>query len=142
MSAIDVLFICQRNAVRSPMAEYILRKHLDNTKVIASAGLHPDDAVHPIALQVMLGHGIDITPHQPQGIDSYTSTPIKQIIYVGRNPIPDAVKTLANQQDAELNQWQIEEPDMLQGSQQMLKMQYQTIFEQIQRYINDFFTLS
>lgn len=61
----SVLFACTMNAVRSPMAEGIL-KHLAGHRIrVASAGVRagqPD----PFAIAVMDEIGIDISEHEPR----------------------------------------------------------------------------
>jgi protein-tyrosine-phosphatase len=61
----SVLFACTMNAVRSPMAEGIL-KHLAGHRIrVASAGVRagqPD----PFAIAVMDEIGIDISDHEPR----------------------------------------------------------------------------
>jgi len=47
-----VLFLCRHNAVRSQMAEALLRARFPNRYDVASAGTAPS-AVHPLALRVL-----------------------------------------------------------------------------------------
>lgn len=65
----SVLFTCNLNAVRSPMAE-ALTKHLYGTRFfIDSAGLEPADR-DPFAIAVMDEIGIDMTLDHPLSIDA------------------------------------------------------------------------
>jgi arsenate reductase len=54
---IAVLFLCRHNAVRSQMAEALLRARLPERYEVASAGTSPA-SVHPLALQVLDEIGI------------------------------------------------------------------------------------
>lgn len=61
----SVLFACTMNAVRSPMAEGIL-KHLAGHRIrVASAGMRAGQA-DPYAIAVMDEIGIDISDHEPR----------------------------------------------------------------------------
>ena len=67
----NVLFLCTGNSCRSQMAEGLLR-HLGGERFEAlSAGLEPNDEVHPLAIQVMKEIGIDISSQQPKAVDVY-----------------------------------------------------------------------
>jgi protein-tyrosine-phosphatase len=65
----SVLFTCNLNAVRSPMAE-ALTKHLYGTRFfIDSAGLEPAER-DPFAIAVMAEIGIDMSLDHPLAIDA------------------------------------------------------------------------
>jgi uncharacterized protein (UPF0262 family)/protein-tyrosine-phosphatase len=58
-----VLFVCTRNAVRSPMAEALLAKRRGDSARVRSAGI-AGDSVDPLAAAVMAEIGIDVAHHQ------------------------------------------------------------------------------
>jgi len=60
----SVLFVCNRNAVRSPMAEALARRHCRGRIFIASAGLEAGE-LDPFAIAAMAEDGIDISRHRP-----------------------------------------------------------------------------
>ncbi len=61
-----VLFVCTGNSARSQIAESLARAMgLD----AFSAGTHPKDAVHPLAVAVMMEKGIDISHQRPKPLD-------------------------------------------------------------------------
>lgn len=59
-----VLFICQLNSVRSPMAEGLLRKRMGDRIDVRSCGLSPVDP-NEFMLSVMREVGIDMSEHEP-----------------------------------------------------------------------------
>lgn len=62
----SVLFVCVHNAGRSQMAAGYLR-HLAADRVeVRSAGSIPADRINPLAVEVMLEDGIDITAEEPK----------------------------------------------------------------------------
>jgi uncharacterized protein (UPF0262 family)/protein-tyrosine-phosphatase len=62
-----VLFVCTRNAVRSPMAEAMLAKRRGDSARVRSAGL-AGDPVDPLAAAVMAEIGIDVAHHQSSAL--------------------------------------------------------------------------
>jgi len=59
-----VLFICQLNSVRSPMAEGLLRARLGDRVNVKSCGLTPD-IPNDFMLNIMNEVGIDMSGHEP-----------------------------------------------------------------------------
>jgi protein-tyrosine-phosphatase len=63
-----VLFACSKNAVRSPMAEGLMR-HLYGHKIyVASCGVRTEE-LDPFAVTVMEDLGIDISRHRPRSFE-------------------------------------------------------------------------
>ncbi|MGF3056655.1 arsenate reductase ArsC [Microbacterium sp. YY-01] len=62
----SVLFVCVHNAGRSQMAAGYLRHFAGDRVKVRSAGSMPAEHINPVAVEVMLEEGIDITRQQPQ----------------------------------------------------------------------------
>ncbi|MDR9396931.1 arsenate reductase ArsC [Pontimonas sp.] len=61
-----VLFVCVHNAGRSQMAAGYLQ-HLAGDRVeVLSSGSAPKDSINPVAAEVMLEEGIDISGNEPK----------------------------------------------------------------------------
>lgn len=60
-----ILFLCTGNSCRSQMAEGFAKKMLLKNMEIFSAGLEPK-GVHPMAVKVMQGVGIDISKQESE----------------------------------------------------------------------------
>ena len=74
-----VLFACNRNAVRSPMAAAIL-KHLAGSRVyVGSAGVRPGEP-DPFAVAVMEELGIDMSKHKPVSLADVHDTSFDLIV--------------------------------------------------------------
>ncbi len=58
---LSVLFVCTGNTARSPIAEALLRHHTSGHVAVISAGSHPRQQLHPLAVQVLRdGYSIEI----------------------------------------------------------------------------------
>jgi arsenate reductase len=66
------------------MAEGIL-KSFDPSLEVYSAGTHPADNVHPMAIHVMNEIGIDISSHKPKQVDQYIAESFDYVITVCDN---------------------------------------------------------
>ncbi len=74
-----VLFICQLNSVRSPMAEGLLRKRLGDKVHVKSCGLTPDDP-NDFMLSIMKEVGVDMSNHKPLGLEDIKHEHFDRII--------------------------------------------------------------
>lgn len=63
----SVLFVCSRNACRSPMAHALAEQHFRRRIYVDSVGLHPGD-LDGFSIAVMSELGLDITTHIPKAI--------------------------------------------------------------------------
>ena len=64
-----VLFVCNHNAIRSPMAEGLLKALLGHRVFVDSVGVLPTDQADPFMVTVMDELGIDMGRHRPKSFD-------------------------------------------------------------------------
>jgi protein-tyrosine-phosphatase/DNA-binding transcriptional ArsR family regulator len=67
-----VLFLCTGNSARSQMAEALLQHRTDNQVLAFSAGSHPS-RLHPNAVRVMRGFGIDLAGRRTKHYDEFAA---------------------------------------------------------------------
>lgn len=78
-----VVFVCERNACRSQMAEAIFREACKGQFEVASAALNPASKIDPNAIRVMKERGIDITHQYPKGLSEVNIAGSDIIVTVG-----------------------------------------------------------
>jgi len=64
-----VLFCCDYNAVRSPMAEGMLKKHVGHAIYVQSAGVKNDLEIDGFAISVCKEIGVELGKHQVRTMD-------------------------------------------------------------------------
>jgi arsenate reductase len=65
----SVLFCCDHNAVRSPVAEGLMKKLHGDTVFVQSAGVHHDLDVDPFMVAVAAELDVDISRHRCKSFD-------------------------------------------------------------------------
>ena len=67
------LFVCTHNSARSQFAAALWRKTTGSDA--DSAGSHPADRVHPLAVKVARAHGVDLRASRPRGYNQVANEP-------------------------------------------------------------------
>ena len=63
----NILFVCSENSARSQMAEAFFNRYNKNPEYTASsAGLKATTSIKPMAIEVMMERGIDISRQKPK----------------------------------------------------------------------------
>ena len=65
----SVLFCCDYNAVRSPMAEGLMKKHVGQAVYVQSAGVKNDLEIDGFAIAVCREMGVELERHRVRTID-------------------------------------------------------------------------
>jgi protein-tyrosine-phosphatase len=101
-----MLFLCAKNSARSQMAEGFAR-HFGRGRVeAASAGDHPADELHPLAVKVMQEVGVDIAEQRAKNLERFRDERFDFVISVCQ-PKNEVCPTWV---DASEITWAIEDP--------------------------------
>lgn len=65
----SVLFCCDHNAIRSPMAEGLMKKLYGTEVYVQSAGVHSEMEVDGFAIAVCQEAGVDLSNHRARSFD-------------------------------------------------------------------------
>ena len=122
-----VLFACNFNRVRSPMAEALLKRFAGDRIFVDSCGLkHPPDgfvnpaeplAVDPLAAEVMAEIGCDLSSYQVKTFDELEDDSFDLVISLTPEAQHRAVE-MARGRAAEIEYWPIHDPTLTEGSRQ------------------------
>jgi protein-tyrosine-phosphatase len=128
-----VLFACNMNAVRSPMAEAILR-HLAGRQIyVESAGVRAGEA-DPFAVAVMEEIGIDMSRHAPQAIADLYDSSFDLVVSLSPEAHHQALEMTRTQAiDAEY--WPTIDPTAAMGSREQILNAYRDVRDTLFRRI-------
>lgn len=133
---VRVLFICYRNAVRSQVAEALLRRIGKNAFQVSSAGIQPEP-LDPLAIKMMAEMGIDISGHMSLSIDHFLNQDFDYIITLCDKAQPYAAEFPSNHIPI---CWHLPDPADFQGSddnkRQLLRMLCVELTERIKLWID------
>ncbi|MBT5570898.1 MAG: arsenate reductase ArsC [Alphaproteobacteria bacterium] len=135
----SVLFACDRNTIRSPMAEAIL-KHLVGHRIYAdSAGVQPDGReVDGFAIATMQEIGLDISGHNPKSFDDLRDMSVDLIITFtpqAQHRAMEFTRTLA----CDVEYWPTMHPGDVPGSREVRLEAYRSARDQLFERIRDRF---
>jgi protein-tyrosine-phosphatase len=136
----SVLFACSHNAVRSPMAENML-KHLAGSAIyIDSAGVRAGE-LDPLAVEVMGEVGVDLSRHQPKTFASLENSYFDLIVSLSPEAQHRAVE-MTRAMACEVEFWRTLDPTDVAGSRAMQLDIYRQVRDSLFTRIRDRFDLT
>jgi protein-tyrosine-phosphatase len=120
-----VLFACNHNRVRSPMAEALMKRLFGTRVYVDSCGLKPDEeeAPDPFAVAVMDEVGADLSAHHPKTFDDLENDSFDLVISLTPEAQHRAVE-LARHHAVELEYWPTQDPTLAMGSREAVLEAY------------------
>jgi protein-tyrosine-phosphatase len=135
-----VLFACNQNAIRSPMAASILRYLIGKRIYVQSAGVRPGET-DPFAIAVMDEIGIDMARHQPQSIEDLEDSTFDLIVTLAPEAHHKALeftRTMA----VDVEYWPTIDPSAAAGNREQILQSYRAVRDQLFERIKARFGLS
>jgi len=112
-----VLFACNFNRVRSPMAEGLTRHLYGDAIYVDSCGLRPEPGVDPMVVQVLREHGADIAEHTAKGFGDLQADSFDLVISFTDESHAEAVR-VARGCAVEVEHWPLFDPTAIEGSRE------------------------
>lgn len=123
----SVLFACGRNAIRSPIAECILKHYHGRRIFVDSVGARPDGkGVDPFAVAVMAEMGFDLSAHKPKSFDDLGDDSFDLIITLepaAQHRAIELTRTVA----ADLEYWPMPDPTAVDGTRDQRMEAYREV---------------
>ena len=118
MSLPSVLFVCGRNAIRSPMGEALWRLRFGNEATARSCGVIPAAFVDPFMVAVMLEKKVDLEDFSPIALNGVGEPPADIIVSLS-TAADRMAKEYAARTGAEFQAWPIPDPSETGGNRDM-----------------------
>ena len=135
-----VLFSCTYNAVRSPMAEGIM-KYLHGHRVyVDSVGTRKGD-LDPFMVEVMDEIGIDLSRHNPKNFEQLEDSSYDLIITLSPDAHHHALE-MTRTMAADVEFWNTMDPSYITGSRDRRIGAYRQIRDQLLARIKDRFAVT
>lgn len=124
-----VLFACTHNAIRSPMAEGLLKHVLGKRIYVDSVGVRPGH-LDPFAVEVLDEMGIDISTHKPKSFDDLEDESFDEVISLSpeaQHRAVDMTRVMA----CEVIFWHTFDPSFVEGNRDMRLNTYRQVRDQL-----------
>lgn len=133
----SVLFCCTLNALRSPMAEGIMKMLHGKQVFIDSVGIRAGE-LDPFAVVAMDEIGIDIGRHRPKTFDNLEDSSFDLIISMSPEAHHRALE-MTRTMACEVEFWNTFDPSLIEGSRDVRLDAYREVRDQLMRRIRQRF---
>ncbi len=128
------------NAIRSPMAEAMM-KHFHGRQVwVESVGVHKGE-LDPFATAVMDEIGMDISRHHPRKFDELEDTSFDLVISLSPEAQHHAVE-MTRTMACEVEFWHTFDPSLVEGSRETRMEAYRRVRDELERHILERFPMA
>jgi protein-tyrosine-phosphatase len=132
-----VLFCCNLNQVRSPMAEGIMKRFHGARVFVDSAGVR--EGAHDLFMvEVMREIGVDMSRHQPKALGDLGADSFEMVIALSPQA-RERVEDLTRYMHCEVRFWDIADPTLAEGARAAKLAAYRQVRDELQRKILDLF---
>ena len=140
MTSMRVLFLCNKNAVRSPMAEAIGRVLAANNKTFEfqSAGVDPSD-IDGFAIAAMSEQNIDLMRHEAQDLADFSKQDFDCLICLSTGAIRHAEQRFGMADFIE--HWDVGDPSLVDGNREQQLEAYRQVRDTLTERIRKRFSL-
>jgi len=133
----SVLFVCNRNSLRSPIAEALLKTWHGRDIFVDSVGVG-EDAIDPLAVAVMEEIGLDISGHRPKRLDDLMDTSFDLVVTLSPEAHHRALE-LTRTSAADVVYWTTPDPSAVEGTREQRLAAYRELRELLARRIRERF---
>ena len=136
----NILFVCNQNAVRSPVAKALADKHSKRRLFIESGGLIAG-ALDPFSVASMEEVGIDISDHAPKTLKAIDLSLFDLIVTLTPQSHEQVCKMLAEARLTEtaVEYWPTPDPSDAEGNRDQVMDSYRMVRDHLECQIADRF---
>lgn len=128
-----VLFACNMNAVRSPIAEALLKRRLGRRVYVDSCGVRRGE-LDPFVIEVMGESGIDMGGHRPKSFDDLEDGFFDLIVSLSPEAQHRAIE-LTRTMACDIEYWPTLDATMIEGNRATRLDAYRAVRDELERRI-------
>lgn len=132
-----ILFACNMNAVRSPMAAALMRHLYGRWVFVESIGVRQGE-LDPFAVTVMDEIGIDISAHEPRPFEELMDMSFDVVVTLTPQAHHKALDITAGFA-VEVEHWPTPDPTAVVGSREQILESYRSVRDLLQKRISERF---
>jgi len=136
-----VLFTCNKNSVRSPIAAAIVRQKLEGNIAVETCGLEKDE-LNPFAFGVCEEVGLNLIPHQAKTFEDIALSSYDLVVALTQESAAEARSRISEINDGvkpDLEFWHIPDPSTEQGTRQQIMLAFRSCRDELERRIKSRF---
>ncbi|MEQ9814005.1 MAG: arsenate reductase ArsC [Azospirillaceae bacterium] len=133
----SVLFVCTHNAIRSPMAEAIMKHAHGHRIFVDSAGVREGE-LDPFAVSVMAELDLDIARHRPKTLADLEDDSFDLVITLSPEAHHKALE-MTRTSAFEVEYWPVMDPTFVEGNRETRLAAFREAREEIRRRIEERF---
>ncbi len=133
----SVLFVCSENALRSPMAEAMVKTFFGDRVYVDSIGVR-DGELDPMAVAVMEEIDIDISGHRPKRLDDLLDTSFDAIVTLSPEAHHQALDRMRNEA-VDVVFWPTYDPSVVEGNRDVRLDAYRDVRDTLKGLIEEMF---
>jgi protein-tyrosine-phosphatase len=128
------------NAIRSPMAEGLLKRRFGTRLFVDSCGLRKADHIDPMAVLVMDELGVDLYKHRPKSFAELEDDSFDLIISLAPQAHHRALE-YTRHLAVEVIYWPTLDPSVMEGTRDARLDTYRDVRDSLDRRIGDYFAM-
>ena len=129
-----VLFACNFNRVRSPMAEGLMKLHFGTSIYVDSCGVVPEPELDPFVTVVMDEIGADLAHHRPKKFSDLADGSFDVVVSFSPQAQHHAVE-MSRGRAVEIDYWPVSDPTLVEGSREARLEAYRRTRDEIEAKI-------
>lgn len=133
----SVLFVCNMNQIRSPMAEFLTRDIYGSKIYVQSAGIYTGDR-DAFMHAVMQERNIDCTSHEPESLEQLEDAFVDLVVTMTEQA-DDACRDFFKDQPVEIEFWDTENPSIAVGNREAVLAAYRKTRIELEKRIKQRF---
>ena len=133
----SVLFVCAMNAIRSPMAEFLVKDLFGQQIFAQSAGVNAGEP-DGFMISAMKERGIDMSTHEPRTLEEIEDSYFDLIVTLSPEAHHRSLEYI-HSQAMDIEYWPTADPSTIAGSREQVLQAYRDTRDNLERQIRQRF---